>query len=1061
MTAHDYADLLSQADCDTVRKLIQVLPVPTLVIRNNTIEYGNQAFKTLFHLDGDDSGRDPVTLFSPEQEDNTSAATTLSSLMRQVSPDNTVSRDLIAIKSDKALFPVRITLVPVTWNKEDSFLMTILDISKEVANTKKIEAFTDEVAWYRSILDAVQFPIHVTDLDMNWTFMNKAFEAVLLKNKVIKDRESALGLPCHTANATICRTEGCGIHQLRTKGITESYFEWQGMNGKQVTKEVVNAKGETIGYVETVQDLTDILSVQEYTKREVDRIDENLKRLAEGNLEFNLKINEPDQYTKAEYEAFKKMNERLLMVHDSYGAVIADIKTVTEALVKGDLNVRADVLKHQGDNRKVIEGLNATVDAMADKVAWYRSILDAVQFPIHVTDLDMNWTFMNKAFEAVLLKNKVIKDRESAMGLPCHTANATICRTEGCGIHQLRTKGVTESYFEWQGMNGKQVTKEVVNAKGETIGYVETVQDLTDQLNQIAYYQSILDAVPFPIHVMDMDMRWTFLNKAFEKLLIDNRVIKDRESAYGLPCHTANANICKTNKCGITQLKTTGENETYFDWMGSSCKQTTALVLDGQGNSVGYVETVQDLTEQLSLIAFLKAEVDRLSANIEKLSEGDFTLNMEITRADVHAKEAEEMFKVINGNVDKLLINLENLTADAIHLSEKAVLGELSTRIDLERYHGEFQKVMKGINETLDSVMEPANEAMRLCTSYANYNFKDRFNMAVHAEGDWIALKNALNSIGVQVSAAVNLIIQQVNDLSINVEQSNATVEEVSAGAQQIAINANKVSQNAENGGEGIRQVLRAMEDLNETVAAVSRKTEAVSGSSNQANTFAREGIDLAEKSEHAMDEITQSTEEVNLIVTDINHEMDEIGKIVHLISDIANQTNLLALNAAIEAARAGEAGRGFAVVAAEVKSLAQDSRRSAENITGMIGKLQNKTKKATEAMKLSSTAVKEGGDSLQQTVRAFTEIADTIEGINNNIVEVASASEEQAASVEEVTASIQEVSNMIESTAHEAGDSAAATEEATASLEEISKLMASVVTIVDSVSHEMKKFTV
>lgn len=834
----DYTDSLSQADCETVRKLIHVLPVATMVIKNNAIEHGNPAFKTLFHLDEDYSGRDPVTLFSPDQEDNTSAATTLSSLLRKASSDDTASGELIAIKSDKTPFPVRVTFVPVTWNEEDGFLMTILDISKETTYIKRIEAFTDEVAWYRSILDAVQFPIHVTDLDMNWTFMNKAFEAVLLKNRVIKDRESALGLPCHTADATICKTEGCGIHQLRTKG-------------------------------------------------------------------------------------------------------------------------------------------------------------------------------------------------------------------------------VTESYFEWQGMNGKQVTKEVVNAKGETIGYVETVQDLTDQLNQIAYYQSILDAVPFPIHVMDMDMRWTFLNKAFEKLLIDNEIIKDRDSAYGLPCHTANATICKTNECGITQLKNTGENETYFDWMGSSCKQNTALVLDGQGNSVGYVETVQDLTEQLSLIAFLKAEVDRLSINIEKLSEGDFSLNMEITKADVHAKEAEEMFRVINTNVERLLVNLEYLTADVIHLSEKAVLGELSTRINLDKYHGEFQKVMKGINETLDSVMEPVNEAMRLCTSYANYNFADRVNTAVHAEGDWIALNDALNNIGVQVSAAVNLIIQQVKELSINVQQSSASVEEVSAGAQQIAINANKVSQNAENGGDGIRQVLRAMEDLTETVGAVSRKTESVSGASNHANAFAREGINLAKKSEHAMNDITQSTEEVNLIVTDINQEMNEIGKIVHLISDIANQTNLLALNAAIEAARAGEAGRGFAVVAAEVKALALDSRTSAENITGMIGNLQNMTKKATEAMKLSSNAVKEGEDSLQQTVKAFTEIADTIEGINNNIVEVASASEEQAASVEEVTASIQEVSFMIESTAREAGDSAAGTEEATASLEEIGKNMVSVATIVDSVSREMMKFSV
>ena len=327
-------------------------------------------------------------------------------------------------------------------------LLILIDQTDQVALAAEVK---DKVAWYQSILDAVQFPIHVTDMDMNWTYMNKAFEAVLLKNKVITDRESACGLPCYTADATICRTENCGIHQLKTKGVTESYFIWQGMNGKQVTKPVMNAKGEQIGYVETVQDLTDILSVQDYTRKEIERIGENLQKMASGDLQFNLEINQPDQYTQAQYEEFKKMNDQLRLVHDSYGAVITDIRTITDAMGKGDLNYRVDTEKHQGDNKKVIQGLNATVDTMADKVAWYQSILDAVQFPIHVTDMDMNWTFMNKAFETVLLKNKVIKDRESAYGLPCHTADATICKTENCGIHQLRTKGVTESYFYWQG----------------------------------------------------------------------------------------------------------------------------------------------------------------------------------------------------------------------------------------------------------------------------------------------------------------------------------------------------------------------------------------------------------------------------------------------------------------------------------------------------------------------------------------------------------------------------------------------------------------------------------
>ncbi|MDD1727663.1 MAG: PAS domain S-box protein, partial [Methanospirillum sp.] len=284
------------------------------------------------------------------------------------------------------------------------------------------------------------------------------------------------------------------------------------------------------------------------------------------------------------------------------------------------------------------------VSVMYDKSAWYESILDAVQFPIHVTDMDRKWTYMNKSFEDVLLKNKVIKDRKSAYGLPCYTADATICRTENCGIEQLQKKGVTESYFEWQGMTAKQITKPVMNARGEQVGYVETVEDLTEHLNRVAWYESILDAVQFPIHVTDMDRKWTYMNTAFEAVLLKNKVIKDRKSAYGLPCYTADATICRTENCGIEQLQKKGITESYFEWQGMNGKQVTKPVLNARGEQVGYVETVQDMTEQLSVISYLQREVDHLGKNLKKLASGDTNCDYEVETPDEHTKEVAALF---------------------------------------------------------------------------------------------------------------------------------------------------------------------------------------------------------------------------------------------------------------------------------------------------------------------------------------------------------------------------------------------------------------------------------
>jgi methyl-accepting chemotaxis protein len=209
------------------------------------------------------------------------------------------------------------------------------------------------------------------------------------------------------------------------------------------------------------------------------------------------------------------------------------------------------------------------------------------------------------------------------------------------------------------------------------------------------------------------------------------------------------------------------------------------------------------------------------------------------------------------------------------------------------------------------------------------------------------------------------------------------------------------------------------------------------------------------------MTEITGATNNVYGIVKDIEKQMNDIGKIIVLIRDLASQTNLLALNAAIEAARAGEHGRGFAVVASEVKSLAQESRSSAEKIEEMITQLNLATKKATDAMEGSKVLVNKGLGESQQALEAFKQIQKAAETVANSASEVAAATEEQAATTEEITASVHEVANLIERTAKEAGDAAAATEESAAAIDEITRMIQTVNNVAVEAMEANKKFKV
>jgi methyl-accepting chemotaxis protein len=327
--------------------------------------------------------------------------------------------------------------------------------------------------------------------------------------------------------------------------------------------------------------------------------------------------------------------------------------------------------------------------------------------------------------------------------------------------------------------------------------------------------------------------------------------------------------------------------------------------------------------------------------------------------------------------------------------------------------------------------------------------------------GDFLEISRGVNRILEIITSPFRVFQEEVAGIASNAEEVNASVEEVSAGTNTLAQNSNSLSQNAEQGEDGVRQILRAMEDLSATVGNIAVHSETVSRLAMSAEEKSKLGIQLAKNTEHAMEGITRTSAEVDTIVIDIRNQMDEIGKIVKLITDIANQTNLLALNAAIEAARAGDAGRGFAVVAAEVKSLAQESRQSAENIAEMINNLQIKSQKAADAVSSSVTNVQEGNASLSETITAFTSIAGSIEDITRNVTDMASSTEEQAASVQEITASINEVSTLLSNTVRQAVDSSAATEEASAALAQIVLAVQDVSRSVDKVSGEISRFRV
>ncbi len=192
------------------------------------------------------------------------------------------------------------------------------------------EKNVEKAHWYVSILDAIPFPLSVTDMDMNWTFINHPVEQLLSIQ-----RADVVGHQCSEWNANICNTENCGIARLRKK-FTTTFFDQMGGNFRVDTSYLYNTQGEKIGHVEAVQDISSLVSGQRYQAQAVDQLSEYLSQMAQGKLGFVIKELPPaNENTKDVRKNFEQITTSLAQAQNMLSAairsVLASANQVSEA----------------------------------------------------------------------------------------------------------------------------------------------------------------------------------------------------------------------------------------------------------------------------------------------------------------------------------------------------------------------------------------------------------------------------------------------------------------------------------------------------------------------------------------------------------------------------------------------------------------------------------------------------------------------------------------------------------------------------------------------------------
>lgn len=208
-----------------------------------------------------------------------------------------------------------------------------------------------------------------------------------------------------------------------------------------------------------------------------------------------------------------------------------------------------------------------------------------------------------------------------------------------------------------------------------------------------------------------------------------------------------------------------------------------------------------------------------------------------------------------------------------------------------------------------------------------------------------------------------------VKQLNTMAAELSTTIAQQNSGAQEQAT--------------AVTQTVTTVDELSQTAAQSAKRADHVVETARQVAEVGDRGRKSVDESAAAMAEVKEQVESIAESILQLAERAQAIGEITSSVNDIAEQTNVLALNAAVEASRAGEHGKGFAVVAAEVKALAEQSKKATAQVRQILGEIQQatnstvmSTEQGTRAVTAASEVVAQAGETIKTLSKTIGESA-------------------------------------------------------------------------------------
>ena len=307
------------------------------------------------------------------------------------------------------------------------------------------------------------------------------------------------------------------------------------------------------------------------------------------------------------------------------------------------------------------------------------------------------------------------------------------------------------------------------------------------------------------------------------------------------------------------------------------------------------------------------------------------------------------------------------------------------------------------------SITGPLDRLVAGAEQIGRGNFEHRIE--VNNQDETGELARSFNSMAERRQKAEALLARQSEEREHTLRTVAEFVNRLAGTTAEILASTTEQVAGAQEQGSAVAETVSTVEELAQMSDEAAGRARAVSESARHSEEVGRNGQRSVGEAISAMSTVREQVESIASRILALAEQAQAIGDIITTVNDISEQTHMLALNASIEASRAGEHGRGFAVVAAEVKALADQSKKATAQVRQILGQIQ----KATQGAVMTT---EDGTKSVATATRVVTQAGATIQALGDQLAQasltaaqIAASSSQQATGISQIRQAMRDVS--------------------------------------------------